>query len=495
MSKVSLAVVPDLVRRKRGRHRSKDGHCIGGCGNPSCTAKRRGDIDENVRWWYIKLESESEPFDSDEPDSLKNESLWSIQLRDTDSVHDSSDSESRWRQAHDIEYEVASLNSESEIKPFSCSSDDDSCSSVEGLVIATVAPDGITIDYFADSSSDSDSSDSSDPELQPQDKWSCLRCKQKNQPIPRYCQHCFAVRKKWFPPRPKGHKKRQEANLESLTIPPQIQITPNLSIPDLSQMKGHPIADSIERSFSESVSRFASMTENERLEQLKENLHRNKLAQSHTEQQVTECLTKKVKEELKSTLINSLEEQQQAILKNILDVKEIKKRTRVTVMAKSTSSECSFKTIEKDCKPNKMEKRRSALESEEVDFRTKVSEYLASCSPTMLDTPPMSQETNFSLTTSDFDDDVADGPICRLNELPASKEPVEEGRPFSFSTISGNGIKMCAFCEVKEANTAFIHARKGHLCACYICAKQVYAAKGQCPICQRQASSVCKIYS
>jgi len=39
--------------------------------------------ENNVRWWYMKLESESEPFDSDEPDSLKNESLWSIQLRDT----------------------------------------------------------------------------------------------------------------------------------------------------------------------------------------------------------------------------------------------------------------------------------------------------------------------------------------------------------------------------------------------------------------------------
>jgi len=65
---------------------------------------------------------------------------------------------------------------------------------VQGLVIATVAPEGITIDYFADSSSDlSSSDDSSDPELQPQDKWACLRCKQKNQPIPRYCQHCFAV--------------------------------------------------------------------------------------------------------------------------------------------------------------------------------------------------------------------------------------------------------------------------------------------------------------
>jgi hypothetical protein len=55
-------------------------------------------------------------------------------------------------------------------------------------VAVAVATSEVLCDYFADSSSDS-----SDPELAPQDKWSCLKCKQKNQPIPRYCQHCFSV--------------------------------------------------------------------------------------------------------------------------------------------------------------------------------------------------------------------------------------------------------------------------------------------------------------
>ncbi|KAF4518865.1 hypothetical protein B566_EDAN006716 [Ephemera danica] len=67
------------------------------------------------------------------------------------------------------------------------------------VVAAAVTSEGFcAVEYYADSSSDS-----SDPELEPQDKWSCLKCKQKNQPIPRYCQQCFSVRKKWFPPRPR----------------------------------------------------------------------------------------------------------------------------------------------------------------------------------------------------------------------------------------------------------------------------------------------------
>jgi hypothetical protein len=58
--------------------------CIGGCGNPSCDQKRAAKASEGgVRWWYLKLESESDPFDSDEPESLKNESLWSVQLQET----------------------------------------------------------------------------------------------------------------------------------------------------------------------------------------------------------------------------------------------------------------------------------------------------------------------------------------------------------------------------------------------------------------------------
>ncbi|CAB3385558.1 Hypothetical predicted protein [Cloeon dipterum] len=296
-----------MVGNKRLRL-STDGRCIGGCGNPSCSEKRKTeeDSDHNVRWWFIKLDSESEPFDSDEPDSLKNESVWSVQERDTDSVHDSSDSENRWRQTHVNEYEVASLHSGNELKPFSCSSDDESCSSVEGLVVATVAPDGITIDYFADSSSDSDSSDeSSDPELQPQDKWSCLKCKQKNQPIPRYCQHCFAVRKQWFPPRPKAHKKRQEANHEPVPIPPQIPITPNLTIPDLSDPKGNPGEDSIQRSYSDSVSRYASMTQEQKLDQLKEQIQRNKLVQAHSDKHLTDFLNEKTPDEIINPRVSS----------------------------------------------------------------------------------------------------------------------------------------------------------------------------------------------
>jgi hypothetical protein len=95
------------------------------------------------------------------------------------------------------------------------------------------------------------------------------------------------VRKKWFPPRPAARKKR---NMSTITIPPQIQITPTLSIPDLSEMKGDPLADKIQRSYDESVARYAKLTEEERLERICERVRRHKLLRSHSDAQVNEQL-------------------------------------------------------------------------------------------------------------------------------------------------------------------------------------------------------------
>jgi len=138
---------------------------------------------------------------------------------------------------------------------------------------------------------------------------------------------------------------------------------------------------------------------------------------------------------------------------------------------------------------------------DELDFRTKVKEYLAMSATVVPDTPPSSQTSDFNLSspkasqeepsTSLLDEDVVDGPF-RPPPVPPRKDR-DEFSDTSFSSAASS--KTCNFCEVNEANTAFIHNGKGHLCACYPCAKKVYASKGQCPICQRQASTICKIYS
>jgi hypothetical protein len=75
-------------------------------------------------------------------------------------------------------------------------------------------------------------------------------------------------------------------SLGSISIPPQIQITPNLSIPDLSQMQGDPIADDLQRSYEESVAKYASLTEEQRLKELKEKVQRHKLFTRHSDSEM-----------------------------------------------------------------------------------------------------------------------------------------------------------------------------------------------------------------
>jgi hypothetical protein len=134
-----------------------------------------------------------------------------------------------------------------------------------------------------------------------------------------------------------------------------------------------------------------------------------------------------------------------------------------------------------------------------MDYRSKVKAYLEACE--LPETPPPSQQLESAMSPDDGGDCV-DGPRRQPHsqESTNSSATVVESQTktednLSVNSVIGSSTKVCTFCEANEANTAFIHNGKGHLCACYTCAKRVYAAKGQCPICQRQASTICKIYS
>lgn len=150
---------------------------------------------------------------------------------------------------------------------------------------------------------------------------------------------------------------------------------------------------------------------------------------------------------------------------------------------------------------------------EVMDYRSKVRAYLEACErpntppePHLPETPPESQQLEMTsppqvekVPDSTFDDgDCVDGPRQSQESNISGATIVSQTKTedtLSVTSVIRSSTKVCTFCEANEANTAFIHNGKGHLCACYTCAKRVYAAKGQCPICQRQASTICKIYS
>ena len=42
--------------------------------------------------------------------------------------------------------------------------------------------------------------DSSDSEIEEDDKWQCELCQERNHPMTRRCVRCWSIRQDWFPP-------------------------------------------------------------------------------------------------------------------------------------------------------------------------------------------------------------------------------------------------------------------------------------------------------
>ncbi|XP_063238079.1 uncharacterized protein LOC134539744 isoform X2 [Bacillus rossius redtenbacheri] len=108
-----------------------------------------------------------------------------------------------------VEFDVASL-SEDGGDPLGESGNSSDVSALKvfpGVLAATIAMQDSDYTSFVDGSEES--SERPDSELSMTDYWSCVQCKEKNNnPLFRFCERCYRVRKEFFPPRPGGVKTR-----------------------------------------------------------------------------------------------------------------------------------------------------------------------------------------------------------------------------------------------------------------------------------------------
>lgn len=180
--------------------------------------------------FYIKLAEESLPpraFEESDASSYD-----SFHGRETDLCKDTSDTESYSSGDDDdiatmavVEYELAPTSgSETELEGFSSSS-----SGAEDIIKIAAMAQAMYNESNEDSSNqDSEfsiladteysESPSDDPELGRADYWKCVKCNnQQNNPMYRYCEKCYQVRKNLFPPRPKKNRKTRSALKSSST--------------------------------------------------------------------------------------------------------------------------------------------------------------------------------------------------------------------------------------------------------------------------------------
>ncbi|XP_047530915.1 E3 ubiquitin-protein ligase Mdm2-like [Vanessa atalanta] len=130
------------------------------------------------------------------------ETIFSIQGRETDFVRDTSDTE--WgSDEQGVEFEPVTDTDE----PLA----GDSSELSENEIITTKVVEVVVGDDGELQLADSECTDSSsDSELDLHDYWSCAHCRApNNNPLYRYCQKCFNVRKNFFPPRPRPKRKHK----------------------------------------------------------------------------------------------------------------------------------------------------------------------------------------------------------------------------------------------------------------------------------------------
>ncbi|XP_013166069.1 PREDICTED: E3 ubiquitin-protein ligase Mdm2-like [Papilio xuthus] len=148
------------------------------------------------------------------------ETVFSIQGKETDIVRDTSDTE--WassEEERDVEYEPVTEPEDDAPLSWQSSSGSDNEIITTKVIEVSMRDDGDLV--FADS--EQTESNGSDSEIDLHDYWYCAQClARNNNPLYRYCEKCFKVRKNFFPPRPKRKHKRNSLERDNTRIDPDI---------------------------------------------------------------------------------------------------------------------------------------------------------------------------------------------------------------------------------------------------------------------------------
>ncbi|XP_019633125.1 PREDICTED: E3 ubiquitin-protein ligase Mdm2-like [Branchiostoma belcheri] len=173
---------------------------------------------KGLPWFYfVKCPKESEKRSSGSCTER-----WSIDGYSTAYVADSSDDlwfleeDSDREEVIDWEFELDSDSSE----PYN--DDDDEEDSIDG------EEEEYYVEMIQCSDNDScmadESEESTDEEITDKDKWKCDVCPMRNHPCQRFCSHCWALRKDWFP---EVHNSSQKSTLQRSNSCPEAQSMEN----------------------------------------------------------------------------------------------------------------------------------------------------------------------------------------------------------------------------------------------------------------------------
>uniref|UniRef100_A0A1L8DTC2 Putative e3 ubiquitin-protein ligase mdm2 n=1 Tax=Nyssomyia neivai TaxID=330878 RepID=A0A1L8DTC2_9DIPT len=427
--------------------------------------------------YYITLAKESPReciFESDDA------TYDSFHGRETDECRDTSDTDSDGTIAV-LEYEVATDCSSSEDNLYS--GDSSSGTEREVVIAAWLSDDtssGSDFAIFADTEASDGSA--TDPELRTADYWECVKCKNKqNNPLYRYCEKCYLIRKNHFPPRPKCRKKRSKRKKSKArrqegvrdrrfrsTSTSDVEATGSRG----NATKCHESDDgkgrTMERKCNLSGTTYGGNSAGE-------------TPGSGEDEEVHEGPSKSVRTRVDSA---SSEDAQNGseIMSSSLGKR---KRRRVSKDVHGDDEEngaVGYKKGRFDRFENKFFKNviEHLGQSEESGVQSCVSssqEFSPTSSLTTILSSQMSQET--------FCDELElERPKSANNWSDKSTKDVDERE----------NLGLCIMCLEEPKNGVFVHSRFLHLCCCYKCAVKVWNKQKRCPICNSKVKNVLKLF-
>lgn len=504
--------------------------------------------------WYFVLASESE-IDTDEG----TESICSLQNKSTDWAKDTSDTSSKsgWSSDPGFEYEVASLSDDEHPNPFTQFNQDSYSSGTDTELVCSVT---LTVDHgddnddsWADSSSIS--SDMDDPELSRADFWTCVKCKaQNNNPMFRYCEKCFKVRKNFFPPRPRRKNRKPRQNRprkrksnSSDTVVGMSKVRKQDDMSDVTSASTSTDRPSSSRTSynvldncssyetkREQYSRPGTHSESDSLSSSQETILMCSKSMSSSQETIVpyDYLQQNTKQELSLTVktptergsvtLSAVEHTESTcnVDKEKTDCSRVENPDNLsctvignlsieTVIARSESQSCELRTTDQGTSKHSSEVENITYAKAEESKEAENSGSKFSQNSENL----LSQETT-STSCCDSGGGSSSSKVCDCGETLSqetailSQESVMTSQEFvtsqgsttsgiatsSFESLS-QGVSdnsVCSTCMVNPKNGAFVHGKSAHIYCCYKCSLKIWMQTGRCPICNAKVRQVLK---
>ncbi|XP_055302389.1 E3 ubiquitin-protein ligase Mdm2-like [Sitodiplosis mosellana] len=435
-----------------------------------------------------------------------------------------------------FEYEVDDSSDSEDIYSHGSSSGTDDMVEVVAKALFASSSDSDDIEIFAQDADTEESDAPTDPELGRADYWTCIKCKnRKNNPMYRYCEKCYQIRKNHFPPRPKHRRKRASLgrhhrnNLLGLSSP---STSSSISIHD----EKHDEDGRISRNSSDGSDGIGNEFIQKPKQMRKQRQRTTSHPQKHSAGESSCCSSQELSpDEQQSTLpsnylVTASASSQETYCSDLEHIVNVNKQSNSNLFEHNypnsqesvyPNSEPVSQTISFD---NVYESVRSLSKLDSL--ASTISGYSVGSSQSSTDcdangtqhavVPELKTTNSFDGSTSkehmaktkkqDADVDAA---AVAANKRRAKKRKIDFADEISDSDIDDEELMakkframeetdptngMCMICLSEPKNGAFVHNRFLHVCCCYRCTVKVWNKRKRCPICNSQVKTVLKMF-